>query len=315
MGTRLSYWPLVASLAAIGFASLPRGGTWRLLGGLGSGALLWAVPFFKVVGVRSFVELGITHLRGHFGEWGGSAATRPDVLERARLFGRDLFFDGFAPSGMALVAIGLVLVSTLVFQRVTRRPITRRFKAAPLFVILAPYALWVFLAQNVAEQPRHLLPLVEGGLLGLACFLAPSRAAVAALCLLAASVSLPLLVERQQVPPAAAQAAEWVARNHRAPDTVVMAGRSWRYFAELPGPYAVRRHTWLSEVVVDLTHFDRLPPDIVLTSEVDLHSGMGNSSPLPQHWNVDAGPRFCTDPRIDRSDTCLGVSTLVWSPR
>jgi hypothetical protein len=67
-------------------------------------------------------------------------------------------------------------------------------------------------------------------------------------------------------------------------------------------------------VLVDLSRFDRLPPNIFLTSEVDLHSGQGESAPLPRQWRIEPGPRFCRDARIDRADTCLGLSRLVWSP-
>lgn len=315
LGTRLSYWPLVASLGVLACCGPAPSGRRRLLAGLAAGVLVWAVPFFGWVGVRSFVALGLTHLQGHFGSWGGSAVTRPDLVERARFFARDLFYDGFAPSQVAGMAVVAVAVFTGVLALWTHRPWLRRFKAAPVFVVLAPYALWVFFAQNVAEQPRHLLPLLEGGLLLVGCLLADSRGAIAALCVAALWVNLPLLEERQRLPSSGAQAAAWVAQHHSPETTAIMAGRSWRYFTELPGPYTVRQHTWLSEVWVDLSRFDRLPADILITSEVDAHSGMGAATPLPRAWRIEPGPRFCRDPRIDRSDPCLTLSRLLWAPR
>jgi hypothetical protein len=302
LGVRLSYWPIAGVL--LGCAALrPRNR--RAPMGFALGSALWAVPFFAIVGVRSFIDLGITHLKGHFGAWGGSVVTQPLWLERFRALGRGVFFDGLVPSLWALAAV-VVLIALA--WRSARAP------WKPVALALAPYAAWAFLAQNVVEQPRHLLPLVEGGLLLLGCFLARRRWLLLAVCAVCAWVNVPLLWERARTPPAAGQAAAWLANAAPAADTAVMAGRSWRFFAEPPGPLTVRRHTWLSEVIVDLSRFDRLPPYVFLTSEVDLHSGGGESAPRPRSWRVEPGPRFCRDSRIDRSDTCLGLSRLVWSP-
>jgi hypothetical protein len=324
LGTRMSYWPMVLSLCVLWWilganARTRRGqgeGAPRARAGVGLvvGTLLWAIPFVVVVGVRELVALGSVHVMGHFGWWGGSVATQSNIFQRLSSFSRDLLFDGFAPSGWVLAAIASILAVTAVWANRRRARAGSAVALAPLLVMALPYGLWVFLAQNVLEQPRHLLPLVEGGLLLLGAFLAPRRGALAAIVLLAAGVSLPLIWQRAHLPPAAVQAADWVAQNDNPDETTIMADRSARFFAELQG-FTVRKHAGLSEVIGDLSRFRRFPSTLWLTSEIDLHSGLGDDVPLPRNWDIEPGPRFCRDARIDRAQPCLGLVKLSYEPK
>jgi hypothetical protein len=311
LGTRASYWPLVASF--VWFA-------WRssrapaFAAGWVTGTLIWAVPFFAVVGVGPFISLGRAHLAGHFSSWGRTVASEHGLGARTADFARDWFYDGFAPAPWALAGLALLLVAVVVRER-------RRGRAFPVGGVLAwvaalavPYAVWTFAAQNVIEQPRHLLPLVELSLALFAVALSRWPLAAGAAVVLMSTVSAPLAWERHRTPSAGAQASAWVAQNATPADSVIMADRSWRFFTELPGAYPVRQHAWLSEVTVDLSRFDRFPPLILLTSEIDLHSGTGPERPLPRQWRVEPGPQFCRDGRIDRADPCLALSTLHWAP-
>jgi hypothetical protein len=316
LGTRASYWPIVGSLLFLAsHRELVDTKRWRVFVGLGLGVIVWAIPFFAVVGIHDFFTMGVEHLRGHFTWWGGSVATRPDLLLRSRAFGRDLLFDGFAPSLWAVVAIAIVVAGSAALARMRHVVFASRFPFVPILVAVVPYAIWAFAAQNVIDQPRHVLPLVEAGLLALACWLARQPIAIGSVAAIALVVNVPLIRERHQTPPAPAQAAAWVAEHEVPSQTAIMTDRSWRFFMELPGPFKVRQHTWLSEVIVDLARFDRLPTSIVLTSEIDLHSGMGEQGRLPRSWRIDPGPRFCRDARIDRELPCLGLSHLVYAPR
>ncbi len=316
LGTRASYWPMLGSLLVLTWRlGTPRAALPRWVAGLGIGTLVWAIPFFALVGVRTFIELGTKHLAGHFGWWGGTIATIPALPMRLGAFVRDVFYDGFAPSWWAVAAIAGVFGALIALSRLRRQPLGTSLSWAPALVALLPYAVWAFFAQNVVEQPRHALPLTEGAILLVGCLLSAHRLAVAAIALAAASVNLPLILERHRLGPAPAQAAAWLLDHAPAADTAIMTDRSWRFFTELPGPYTVRQHAWLSEVMVDLSRFDRLPTNIYLTSEVDPHSGMGHGSALPRFWRMEEGPRFCRDSRIDRANPCLGLSKLVWSPQ
>ena len=199
LGTRASYWPLVVSLLVLCWRmSGPLALRLRVIGGLLVGTLLWAVPFFAFVGMHAFLQLGLIHLRGHFGWWGGSVATRPDLLLRGRAFLRDLLFDGFVPSFSRLAAIALILTGLVAGARQRGQPLCIPVARTPFLILFLPYALWVFLAQNVLEQPRHVLPLVAGGLLLLGCALARHRLALGAIVLVAGSVTLPLAWQRHR---------------------------------------------------------------------------------------------------------------------
>jgi hypothetical protein len=312
LGTRASYWPLLGSLLVFSWRLKSPSARPRFLGGLGLGTVVWAVPYFSLVGFRSFLELGSKHLAGHFGWWGGTISTSPGLLLRAGAFARDIFWDGFAPSWWAMFATAGVIGALGLLARLRRQPFGVSFEWSPVLVALVPYAVWAFLAQNVVEQPRHALPLVEGAVLLLGCLLSVHRLAVAAIAVAAASTNFPLALARQRVGPAPAQAADWILAHSAPAETAVMADRSWRFFTELPGPYTVRQHAWLSEVVVDLSRFDRLPSNIFLTSEIDPHSGLGEGSALPRFWKIEDGPQFCRDVRIDRAHPCLGLSRLAW---
>jgi hypothetical protein len=314
LGTRLSYWPIFISLAV--FCRRSVGATplhLRIAAGALAGTLLWAVPFFAIVGVPEFFALGTAHVRGHFAQWGGTLNTRPQLPERAIALARDLFFDGFAPSAVAVTLIVVMVASAMLVARRRHETFGARFEIGTILWVLLPYAVWVFAAQNVVEQPRHALPLVVGGLLVLGCFVSSHRGVLAGVAATALCVTLPLAWQRHTIPSAGAQAAAYVATHYSPARTAVMAGRSWRFFSELPGLYALHERGALSEVIVDLGRFDRLPENVVLTSEIDLPSGAFDSRFSPR-WRVEAGPRFCVDARIDRAAPCLGLSRLVWSP-
>ena len=290
LGARASYWPLALSWA-IGL--LLRGGSWRAaLAFFSVGSAIWAVPLLALVGARRYLALGRAHLGGHFQSWGGSIATRPGLGLRSLVFARDLFFDGLAPRAWALAA--LLALATV---GVALRPPERRAQAWAALVF-APYALWVLLAQNVVEQPRHLLPLVVLVVIALAW--SARRALVVTLPAIALAASAPLAWAHAHEAPAAAQAADWLAARAQSAggSVAVFGGASIRFFENLAGVGAHPR-TWLSEVDVDLERLDSLPREIWITDEVEL-----DAARAPR---VSDGPRFCRDARLDRARPCLAL--------
>jgi hypothetical protein len=312
LGTRASYWPLVASVLVF-IVYTARRHRPRMFAGFALGLAAWAVPFFLRVSPREWIRLGTLHLKGHFESWGGTIATRPDLLERVRAFARAIVFDGFAPSTAGLLAL---LGASALARVLERRQVLGRSVLVPLSIALLPYAAWIFFAQNIVEQPRHALPLIAGMLLLLASLLSAHRRLTCVLVAVALATNIPLLLERVTTPPAAAQAAAFIERTHPSSEPgaiAVMAGRSTRFFQTLPTRFVVRQRYRLSEVIVDLARFDRLPDVTLLTSEIDLGSRQGRPIPLPDHWHNQSGPTFCRDPRIDRAESCLGLSMLTWS--
>jgi hypothetical protein len=308
LGVRASYWPLC--LSAIAFAYRRRRAQ-RFGLGFAAGIAAWAIPLFAVVGVRRLIEVGTEHLDGHFHGWGGTIVTAPNLIERSFAFARALVFDGFAPTLLAVLSIFALMM-------IFRPGSSLKPSAIIVFAALAPYAVWVFLAQNIVEQPRHALPLVEGALLMLGCWFAERPVAIAAVALLMATAAIPLVVERRRVPPSAAQAVAWIEEtypNTARSEVAVMAGRSARFFQALPERFPVRQRTTLAEVIVDLGRFDRLPSTTIITSEIDVASVRSPRSRLPDHWHLEDGPTFCRDVRIDRATPCLSLKKLAWSPR
>jgi hypothetical protein len=314
LGARASYWPLIGSLFVL-VAYKERSRRAQAIAGFGLGAAVWAVPFFLIVDPGEFFRLGAIHLRGHFASWGGSVATRPNLIDRSLGLARAVFFDGFSPSLFSATVVALVIACAFVHAR-KRTEVRRALEIAS--IALVPYAAWIFVGQNVIDQPRHALPLVLGGLLLLACAIPSPKPIALLLAALALLTNVPLLLDRISTPPAAEQAADWIARTYpdgEARPIAVMAGRSARFFRRLPPHFVVRQRYSVSEAIVDLARFDRLPSVTILTSEVDLRSGGDWPMALPDHWHIETGPQFCRDARIDRQEPCLGLSMLTWTPR
>ena len=287
LGTRASYWPLALSFALVAARRRHRRAA---LAGAAAGLAAWLVPFVSLVGPRALWSLGRTHLVGHFTVWGGSVVTRPNLGARAWACVRALVYDGLFPHPLALGAAAVIVA-------LAAAPPCRRARRLAL-VVGAPYLAWAFFGQNVIEQPRHLLPLVTLGCVGLGAALARRPRAAAATAALALAASLPLAFARVTVPPAAAQAARWTQAHYpRRNEVAVFGGRSIRFFDALTPSIPTRTRTWLSEVDVELERLDVLPPVLLLTSEVEVDAARAA--------RVSDGPTFCRDPRLDRAQPCL----------
>jgi hypothetical protein len=292
IGTRVSYWPLALSFGIV--AARRAHARAALLGAL-FGLIAWLAPFVVVVRPRALVALGRTHLVGHFTSWGGSIATQPDVALRLWAFARAIVHDGLFAHWSALVAGTIVIVA---FARPAPSPRQRRLA----LVVVLPYAAWVLVAQNIIEQPRHVLPLVTLACVALGGALARRPAAAVAVVALALLASLPLAWARAHSLPAAAQAAQWTAATYPQPNAAVVFGaRSLRFFEELAPTVVTRKRTWLSEVDVELERLNVLPPNIIVTSEVELDSRRAA--------RISDGPTFCRDVRLDRAQPCLTLRT------
>lgn len=290
LGARASYFPLALSWALCAWR-WRRPGAARAVGGALIGTGAWAVPFVTAVGARHLVELGRIHLRGHFADWGGSVATRPDPALRFAAFARDLFFDGLAPHAWALA----VLAAIVVFS--ARRVRLSRGEVLPALVVFVPYALWALLGQNIVEQPRHALPLVLILIVALACALEARPLFGGLAILVTAAASLPLALAHHRTIAAGAQLAAHVAASYPARDVAIFGGRSIRFVRTTAPRVTARERAWLSEVDVDLERLDRLPAHILVTSEVEADPRRAR--------RLVAGPIFCRDARLDRRQPCV----------
>ena len=299
LGARASYFPLALSWWIVLLAWRRRGFV-RALVGTAFGTLAWLTPLVAVVGARSLVALGRTHLHGHFAVWGGTIATRPRLAERLVALLRGLFFDGLCPRPWALGALAVIVLLAWRFRRPSRSGVLL------VLAIAGPYALWTLLGQNILEQPRHVLPLVIVliGLLGL--LLAPHpRLTVAAVAVVLAA-ALPEAIDHQRTAPAAAQLARYVATNYRPGETALFGGRSIRFLNQLSSAPPGYERGWLSEVDVTLERLDVLPKHVLVTSEVEVD---------PRRMKrLKCGPRFCREGLLDRAQPCLDLCEYAIFP-
>jgi hypothetical protein len=231
LGVRPSWAPLVLSVAVT--APLVQRGPAALtpaLLGLGAGTAAWLAPFVWLVGPRPLLTEGMAHLEGHFARFGGAiTATHDGAAARA------LRLASQAAHGLELA------LAIAVAWLVARRPGALRpaaMRAAVLGALVAPYALWAWLAQNV-DRARHAAPLTLAlaAAIALACATRPTmpRAARAAGPLAVASVLAALLhVAARQPTPWRRDATLWIA-SHLGIERVVVLGthlpRVARYYA------------------------------------------------------------------------------------
>ena len=298
IGTRLSYWPLALSFAVVVARFRPADRRVALAGAVAA-TVGWLAPFVAVCGAHALLALGRVQVAGHFADWGGSVATRPELGARVVAFARDLVYDGIWPNRLVLPAalIGCALG--------WRRPSPRARAVAAIVVV--PYALWALLAQNVVEQPRHLLPLVAA-LIAAAAVAAARRPLIGfALAALAFAASAPLVFHRG--PPAAAVVAHRVAERFAARgDVVVFARRSARVMQSAEPSLPVRGADRVSDIFGTLERLDVLPRHIFyvaeeLAADDDARSGAADDS-----------LHFCRDARLDRQSPCVTLRSYNWRP-
>jgi hypothetical protein len=298
LGTRISYWPLVLSFAVVvaRFRSADRRAA--LVGGAAA-TLAWLLPFVAVVGARPLVALGRVHLAGHFADWGGSIATRPELGARAVAFARDLVYDGIWPNRFVLAA-ALAGCALLV-----RRPSAPA--RAVTAIVVVPYALWVLFAQNVLEQPRHLLPLVAATVVAIAIAAARRPVIGFAVAALAFAASAPLVLRRG--PPAAAVVAHRVAAAFPAHgDVVVFARRSARVMQAAEPTLPVRTADRVSDILGTLERLDTLPRHVLYVAEEVAADEPARSAA------ADESLHFCRDARVDRQSPCVTLRSYNWQP-
>jgi hypothetical protein len=307
LGVRLSWAPLYVGALALA----PRGQRARVWAVAAAGCCAWAVPLIAVVGWSRLIELGSSHLAGHFDHWGGTVATQPGGVRLAWLL-RDVFVDGFGVGtdllGMAiavLVAAGLVMA--LVAWAASGWPAWRS-----ALVVAGLYVVWIAIGQNLRDQPRHALPIVA--LLGTALALRAARTprAFGVVCTLALLVSMRTAhdaLARRSIPPPGEQIVGLVQAQPAESRPIVFGAASVRFF-ELGALASNGRVAGsLGDVELQLTRLDRLPPRVWVTSEVDRSGDPG--------WPVQRVATLCRPPRLDRRAPCLDVDEwrLPYLPR
>jgi hypothetical protein len=306
LGTRLSWAPLYLPLLFF----VPAGRRRETAAALVLGVLAWLVPLGLVTGWARLGAALTTQGAGHFTRWGGSELTEPGPM-RLVLFGRDLFVDGLGAGGDALGIAAALVIAAVTFVGVSEWSEAHFAHARRVLLALGPYALWVLIGQNVAAQPRHLLPLVAALAVALAeTTRRVSRAHIlgVALGILFASRAAIDAEDRRTVAPPAVQMLQAVDALPPAADgrpAVLFGGASAR-FAELsdrgPGAARVLPAATMGDVELAEGTLHHLPSAVLVTSEIT------GTAPPPRSKPFGT---YCRPERLDRRAACLTVVRVV----
>ncbi len=301
LGAALGIRPTYAPLAAL------------LLGGLGvhsgrraflraslsaAGAVLgWLVPFALIVGPRPLWSVVTAHFYGHFTDFGGAVtADRTPGLPVVALV-RGL---GQAALGPAW-PLGLLLLLGALWSGPPRSwPAPARRLVATLLGGLVVYLVLALVALPVRGHARHLLPAVAMLLVVLAVSLGSAlaiarprpRAAVQLGCGLLLgwlAVSSARTICSFRAPTPGAALAQYVAASYPR-GTLLYGGRAARYLDLYWGSGSARPTLHFGDVLTEAARLDRLPAEVLITSEV-LASAASRAL-------LRTVARFCYDPQL-----------------
>lgn len=298
LGARPGYAVLVAALAVAAMVS------WRkspraLAAGAGaflSTSALWGAWLLRAAGGFARYRGALTtQAAGHFQTWGGSAWTEPDPAGRLTAAARSVALALGADGG----ALGWARVAAWCGLAVVGGRALGRREVACVAALVAPYTLVAFATQNLAREPRHLLPAALAltaaaahGLRALATTRVRRVLAVAVLAALAAPALKTAWVGRTERPPAVALG-DFVRATPRA---AVFGGRSARV-AAWRGAAAYEAATG-GEVTVTLQRLPRLPARVFVTDEV------------PGVRGATSVARFCRAAPWRGGAECVGLAEL-----
>lgn len=159
-GIRLSYLPFL--LPPVLFA-LRMGALRGVLLGM-AGVLVWLVPLIVDTGWSELVHAARTQTTGHFGDFGGTVYTEPELGQRVTRMVHGLWAHGLGGYWVlrhpitAVVGIGAAVC--MAFGGARLRSALPRHVGVLLVASWVTYFLWIFFYQNVIHQTRHVLPLL-----------------------------------------------------------------------------------------------------------------------------------------------------------
>ena len=253
LGVRADLAPFLATVFALPRAQRPA----FALGALG-GLASW-LPLFLAAAPPSALTLALDFGRGHFTSWG---STLTAGVGSGTAIAAALLLAGGGALGLGFSALGLARAPNEL----------RRF----LLVVLAPYALWLAVGQNLAHA-RHLLPLAPATCLlcahGLLSLSHPAARGIAAAALIATALPAYSAALRPH-PDGRALVARAVAACGEC--EALYAGDSKRLF-DLYGPpgFPVYRRTGIEGVALDLEARERPQGEILAAGDVPGVSAVG----------------------------------------
>ena len=296
LGIRPTYAPLAALLVlAVGAKGMRA--LWTTAAGALAAVLCWLCPFALIVGPQTLWTVCRDHVLGHFTDFGGAmtADPTPGIPVVALLHG---LVDSALGPGWPL---GALLLGAALVLRPPRSllPETRRLMVY-LLVGIVGYAVWTLIALPVHGHARHLLPAVVALLVLFAVIMGTAlqtagpraRRALGLGCVLlvgtlAATSARTIWAFRQPSPGVAL--AQYVA-THYPKGTLLYGARAARFVDLHWGSGSARPTTQLGNVTAEVERLDRLPAEILITSEV-----VGSAASIAALRPI---ARFCYDPHL-----------------
>lgn len=303
LGVRLDYFPFLSSLFYVLTYTHRKYSIFRIscpLLAFALGVMVWLVPMTMMVGLKALFYLALSFTQGHFTDWGGSIVTLSHPAVRLGHLLWDIF-----PAGLGLWWIDLPYIQLLpsmcllfglyTFVKKDESSLQKGF----ILVILLPYLLWVFLAQNL-EKPRHVLPLVplllvvaSVGMLGKRPLSMYGLGLLVLAVIVLGAYSLRLVHQYSQSRPPLTQLVSYVQSPSNGFDrlsTRVYCGETKRLFEYYAPGWDTRRVRDWEGLRYDFRASLYPPPNLLVTSEVGM-------SPYPlRHIKRFKGDRYIYSP-------------------
>jgi len=164
MGVRPSYFPFFVLWLWVMYIAARntnhfKGNTGYGIIGLAVGLCMWLIPYMLFIGWSPFFQQGVSFLRGHFTDWGGTILTYGgkkrviSFMQSIWLYGLGGWWYGTSP----LRLIPSFLMGIFILYPYCQKGATVHRCFFLYYGI--PYLLWIFFGQNVT-QSRHVMPLI-----------------------------------------------------------------------------------------------------------------------------------------------------------
>lgn len=319
LGIRPTYAPLAALLLLLvgrlmGVSALVRASLGTL-----AAVSAWLIPFALHVGPRTLWSLCLMHATGHLLDFGGAVTADPSPGLPVVPLLRGLLESALGPGWPLAIAL-LLLLLALAPPRSLAPPVRRL--AAALMWGLGGYCLFALFALPVRGHARHLLPAVVALQVLLSLIIGSALTAVGRrrllllcasgllACGLAVTSARTIWAFRQPSPGVAL--AQYVV-GHHPKGTLLYGARAARYLDLYWGSGSARPTLHFGNVIADAERLDRLPTEVLCTSEVKASAGaQALLRPLA---------RFCYHPLLPKglrldpyADDCVELRAYRFRP-
>ena len=161
-GTRLSYFPLV--LIPL-IKNLQEGINFKKISFFALGIAVWLIPLIFMEGYDNLIESAKKQTLGHFTEFGGTAITENNWLNRIVFTVESVWSDGLGGYWLSrswhtmFVSLFLTVLISIGIYTIAKNWKHEKYLRRIIRSIIL-YFLWILLFQNVIYKSRHILPIL-----------------------------------------------------------------------------------------------------------------------------------------------------------